>query len=104
MQRINLTRFLRVGVYCILGALVATALLLASVAGVRGQEPLVSNTPVLTVPFTTNSRTPIIPIRVDDSRVLRCILDTGMVEGVFLLDPQLGPGPGEAGRGGRSFL
>ena len=90
MQRINLTRFLRVGICCILGTLVATALLLAPVAGVRGQEPTVSNTPVLTVPFTTSSRTPIIPIRVDESRVLRCILDTGMVEGVFLLDPQLG--------------
>ncbi len=90
MQRIDMTRFLRVGVYCILGTLVATALLMAPVAGVRGQEPTVSNTPVLTVPFTTSSGTPIIPIRVDDSRVLRCILDTGMVAGVFLLDPQLG--------------
>lgn len=49
-----------------------------------------TNTPVLQIPFTTTLGLVLIPVRVDGSRELRCILDTGMPEGVFLLDPAEG--------------
>lgn len=43
--------------------------------------------PALTLPCTRLFQTFIVPVRVNDSRVLHCILDTGMPDGVFIMDP-----------------
>lgn len=43
--------------------------------------------PVCTMPFELAFDTPVLPIRINDSRVIRCVLDTGMPEGVFIMNP-----------------
>ena len=53
-------------------------------------QPATRNTPVLQISVDTIARMVIVPVRIDDSRVLRCVLDTGMPEGVFLFDPAVG--------------
>ncbi len=90
MRIIKLTRGPRLRDMCVFSVLVAAAILGAPLNGVQAQESPAANTPVLELPFTTKAGTVIIPIHIGDSRVLRCMLDTGMVEGVLLFDPQLG--------------
>ena len=71
-------------------AVVAPAILWSSPAVGQAPETATSNTPLLKIPFDTAARLVIVPVRVDGSRPLRCVLDTGMPEGMFLFDPAVG--------------
>ena len=46
------------------------------------------NIPIIQIPFEEEFNTVVIPITINGSQKLRCILDTGMPGGVFLLDPK----------------
>ncbi len=56
----------------------------AETAGAAHAEPL------LRIPFDGSNELIVVPVSVNGSRDLRCILDTGMPEGLFLLDPAVG--------------
>ncbi len=45
------------------------------------------HSPVKEIPFEYEMDKIIIPVSINGSKAIRCILDTGMVEGVFLMDP-----------------
>jgi hypothetical protein len=66
------------------------ATLLATPSTTVAQTTESSNAPVLQIPFDTTGLMAIVTIRINDSRPLRCILDTGMPEGAFLFDPAVG--------------
>ncbi len=53
-------------------------------------ETTPDNTVALSMPFESDGKWVIVPVEVDGSRPLRCILDTGMTEGLFIFDPALG--------------
>jgi predicted aspartyl protease len=46
-----------------------------------------SNKPLLQIPVERTFQTVVVPIKINGGPVVRCILDTGMPEGVFLFDP-----------------
>jgi len=73
-----------------LGATAVAAVLCAPSAMGQEVEAARSNTPVLTVPLDTSKGPAIVMVRIDGSRELRCIFDTGMPEGIFLIDPAVG--------------
>jgi hypothetical protein len=71
-------------------ALLAMALVgVVSKAGVRAEEGAApgARKPVLELPIEETFQTVVVPVRINKSQVLRCILDTGMPEGVFVMDP-----------------
>ena len=76
MLRIN-TKYGKVGAY-----LIATAVSLLVIVAhqqaaiVQGPAVRTANQPVLRIPFQTRVRTAVVPIRINDSRILQCILDT----------------------------
>ena len=49
-----------------------------------------AHTPVKEIPFQYEMEKIILPISINGSKAIRCILDTGMVEGIFLMDPAAG--------------
>lgn len=76
-----------------LAALLAAAHLILAPLPALAAEPRQSTphtTPAHVIPFQTMSSWVIVPVRVNGSRELRCILDTGMPEGMFVFDPRVG--------------
>ncbi|MCB9866743.1 MAG: aspartyl protease family protein [Phycisphaerales bacterium] len=68
-------------------ALTAGALLLALPARADDTSAPQPAAPVLRLPCARAFHTLVVPVRINDSQVLHCILDTGMPEGVFIMDP-----------------
>ncbi len=84
----NLKRSLALDAPLLTVLLFSTTFLLLSSAEATAVDT--GNVVALTMPFETRTRLVVIPVQINGSRPLNCILDTGMPEGLFIFDPALG--------------
>jgi len=54
----------------------------------KTKEAVGENKPIVQIPFEVEFDTIVIPISINGSQTLRCVLDTGMPGGVFLVNPK----------------
>ncbi|NNE68447.1 MAG: PDZ domain-containing protein [Pyrinomonadaceae bacterium] len=56
----------------------------------RHPTPVSKNKPLHEIPFEYDVDKIVVPVKVNGSKAIRCILDTGMPEGLFIMNPDVG--------------